>query len=169
MSALAPRFTVVLDALDVAAGQRVLELGPGHGVLATALLERVGRGGSVHLLDRSQKMLDAATARNHGAVADGRLTVTTARLQEATLPGASFDRVVAVRVRELWSDGEVALPRVRAWLVPGGRLVVGLDAPDGAVPTEVVGRLTAQLAQHGFADVDVTTGPDATAVSAVAA
>jgi len=165
---LAPRFAVVLDALGVEPGHRVLELGPGHGVLATALLDRVGQDGAVHLVDRSEKMLNAAVARNRRATDDGRLAVTIGRLQQVDLGDACFDRVVAVRVRELWTDGDVALPRIRRWLVPGGRVAVGLDAPGGARPSTAVEALVAALTDHGFVAVVASTVTDASVVTATA-
>lgn len=125
-----------VDLLDPRPGERVLEVGCGHGVAVTLLL---ARGAHVTALDRSPKMVAAASARNPTA------RVLHATFPDADLPPASFDTVFALNVADFWRRADAFLPRTRELLAPGGRLVLVHEAPSGKLP-DVLAALTA----HGF-------------------
>jgi cyclopropane fatty-acyl-phospholipid synthase-like methyltransferase len=134
--------------LDVQPGDRVLELGCGHGVAVTLICERL-HGGTVVALDRSPKMTAAATRRNAGHVESGRATILTTSLQDADLGDAPFDKVLAVHFPPL-QRGEPAreLAKVRDHLARDGALyVVAQPLAARQVPATVEAiarRLTAQ-------------------------
>lgn len=117
--------------IDPHPDDRVLEVGCGHGVTATLVLERLVSG-DLTAIDRSPKMVAAARARNADAVASGQLTVVQAELGPGVpVPGGLYDLAYAINVRALWSPG-AALDAVRASLAPDGRLVLLAYAPDGS-------------------------------------
>jgi cyclopropane fatty-acyl-phospholipid synthase-like methyltransferase len=140
-------------------GERVLEVGPGHGVLMGLLL---ADGAVVTGLDRSATMT-AAARKLHG----DRATVITGRLQDADPGTGPYDVVVAMRVREVWTDPR-SLPAVRRLLAPHGRIVLVLDSPSGPVAPETVDAVVSALAANDFHRVDVRTEGSLTGVVASA-
>jgi SAM-dependent methyltransferase len=117
------RLRAIVDALAVAPGVRVLEIGCGHGVAATYVLER---GARYTAIDRSPKMI-AAAARRNAEFEHAEFLVAT--LEEADLRERRFDVIFAVRVGLF--DREPARARALAerWLAPGGTLHALYDGP----------------------------------------
>jgi SAM-dependent methyltransferase len=96
----------------LAAGSRVLDLGAGDGRLATALADA---GHHVTAVEPFRPIR-----------ASGRLTVLRRSVGEVELPEQSFDAAVLWHVLEHLPEPLAALESVRRWLVPGGRLLVGV-------------------------------------------
>jgi ubiquinone/menaquinone biosynthesis C-methylase UbiE len=109
-----------VDRLDLQPGDRVLEIGCGHGVAATYVLER---GARLSAIDRSPKMIEAATRRNAEYVEAGKADFLVAQLDDLDLGDRRFDVIFAVRVRRFHAEPQVA----ERWLAPGGRIVSELD------------------------------------------
>jgi SAM-dependent methyltransferase len=133
---VAARHLQALTHIDPAEGDRVLEVGCGHGVTASLVLERLTAGGTLTAIDRSPTMVAMATARNRAAVDAGRLTVVCGEVGPAPVPGGPYDLAYALNVRALWTPGP-ALDAVRAVLVSGGRLVLHAHGPDPDGPGRV--------------------------------
>lgn len=94
-------------------GERVLEVGPGPGVLLRALADRSPVG-----IDPSAGMRAAARRRAPGAeVRDGTAAATG-------LPDASVDHVVSVHTVALWPDLDAGLDELHRVLRPGGSLLL---------------------------------------------
>jgi SAM-dependent methyltransferase len=153
----AERLVWAVDALDVRPGDRLLEVGCGHGVAVSLVCERLD-GGSILGLDRSARMIAAAARRNAGHVAAGRASFQVAELHEADLGDTRFDVVFAIHVPVLLR-GEPGreLAVVAAHLVPGGRFVLPYQPLDPAATEPIAERLTGVLACHGFGVLDVRT------------
>ncbi|TYB41708.1 SAM-dependent methyltransferase [Actinomadura chibensis] len=134
MPSLSPRLAEIVEALPLAPGLRVLEIGCGPGAAARAVAARLGAG-HILAIDRSAKAV--AQARDAGAdeIASGRMSVRQAAIEDFVLePGeAPFDLVFAVRVGALDGRhpeaGRRALPRIAAALAPGGRVFVDGGRP----------------------------------------
>ncbi|MFN3750694.1 MAG: class I SAM-dependent methyltransferase [Thiobacillus sp.] len=130
MNPLSPRLQTVLDALPLAPGLRVLEIGCGPGALARAMAARVAPGGQVLGLDRSPHAIAQAFAGSAAEIAAGGLTFRQGSIEDYALAvgEARFDLVVAVRVGALDGRhpqaGERAWASIRAALAPGGRVFV---------------------------------------------
>lgn len=127
---MSERLRQVVERLDVAPGDRVLEIGCGHGVAATFVCERLD-GGRLTALDRSPKMIAAAARRNAEHVAAGRAEFLVMRLEEIDLGERRFDTVFAVRVGLFHREPERARSLVEPYLAPGGRLFSVFDPPSG--------------------------------------
>ena len=117
---MSERLRRIVAALDVQPGERVLEIGCGHGVAITYLLER---GAQVTAIDRSPKMVAAAARRNPAA------ELILGGLEDVDLGERRFDAILAVRVGLFHREPERAHELATRWLAPGGTLHAVFDPP----------------------------------------
>lgn len=113
----APR---VLDAANVRAGDRVLDVACGTGILAREALARVGSGGSVTGLDAGAGML-AVAERLEPAV-----HWRQGMAEELPFADDTFDVVVSQFGLMFFADRGRALREMQRVLGPGGRLAVAV-------------------------------------------
>jgi protein-L-isoaspartate O-methyltransferase len=92
---MSERLRSVVAQLDIGPGDRVLEIGCGHGVAATLVCERL-EGGHLTAIDRSAKMIDAARRRNAAYVEAGKAEFLVATLEDLDLGDRRFDKIFAV-------------------------------------------------------------------------
>jgi ubiquinone/menaquinone biosynthesis C-methylase UbiE len=112
------------ETLGPAAGERLLEIGPGTGYYTLEMAGWVQPGGTVEIFDLQQEMLDHTMDR---ARERGIVNVVPTQGDATGLPyeDASMDAVVLTAVLGEIPDGDAALREIRRVLRPGGRLVVG--------------------------------------------
>jgi ubiquinone/menaquinone biosynthesis C-methylase UbiE len=120
------RLRSIVEQLDICPDDRVLEVGCGHGVAATFVCER-RVGGRLTGVDRSPKMVEAASRRNASHVEAGRAEFLVARLEDLDLGERRFDKVFAVRVGLFHRDPARARALVEPWLAPGGSVSAFYD------------------------------------------
>ena len=111
----------VLDLLAPQAGERVLDIGVGPGLLAYDLARLVGEGGRLVGLDLSPSMVAAAAERLAG------LPQAQCRRADATdlgEPDGAFDAAVSTQVYEYVADMPGALAELHRVLTPGGRALI---------------------------------------------
>lgn len=124
------RLRAIVERLNIAPDDHVLEIGCGHGVAATLVCERLAGGsGRLTAIDRSPKMIAAAARRNAAHVEAGRAEFLVARLEELDLGDRRFDVVLAVRVGLFHREPQRARALVEPWLKPTGRLHALFDPP----------------------------------------
>jgi SAM-dependent methyltransferase len=142
----------VADAAKIAAGDRVLDVGCGTGVLARAAGDRVSTDGQVTGLDLNEGML--SVARRLRPEIDWRQGDAT------NLPFAdqSFNVVVSQFALMYFPDRTTALKEMVRVLRPGGRLAIAVWGPFERATGYVI--LT-EIAQRrcGQAAADVLTAP----------
>jgi len=123
---MSERLRAIVEELGLQPGERVLEIGCGHGVAATFVLEA---GAKLTAVGRSPKMIDAAARRNASWVAAGTAEFLVMELEALDLGERLFDTVLAVRVGLFHRDPLRARALAEAWLAPGGRIVAPFDEP----------------------------------------
>ena len=139
MPQLSDRLRAVVDALPLQRGIRVLEVGCGPGAAAREVARRIGSG---HVLgiDRSAVAIVQALAGSRAEIEAGLLSFRQVSVEDFELEPdeAPFDLAFAVRVGALDgrhpAAGRQARARLRAALVPAGRLLVDGGDPLREVP-----------------------------------
>jgi ubiquinone/menaquinone biosynthesis C-methylase UbiE len=125
---MSERLRAIVGQLDISPGERVLEIGCGHGVAATYVCELLD-GGRLTAIDRSPKMIEAAAHRNAAFVADGCAEFLVAKLEDLDLGDRRFELIFAVRVGLFHREPERAHRLAERWLAPGGAVRAFFDAP----------------------------------------
>lgn len=145
----------LLDELDLAGDETVVDLGCGRGAVLVASAERVPRGRviGVDLWRGVDQLGNAAHVTRANAEAHGvgdRVELLTADLTDLPLPDASVDLVVsslAVHNIKSAEDRDTAIRQAARVLRPGGRLVIADIAN--------VRRYAGVLAEAGLGPVEV--------------
>jgi len=165
-SGASARIAWAVDQLAVRPGQRLLEIGCGHGVAVSLVCERLGRRGHILALDRSAKMIAAATARNAAHIAAGRATVEQVAFETAPLGREPFDTIFAIHVGLFLRQAPArAFARVRANLAPRGRLVLAYQPLVASDARPSATALAHTLEEAGFAEPTIIIGKAAAATN----
>jgi len=128
MWTMSERLRGVVGQLAIRPGDRVLEIGCGQGVAATMVCQLLSTG-TLTAIDRSVKMVEAATRRNAPYVASGRAEFLIASLEDVNLGDRRFDLVFAVRVGLFHREPGRAHALLEPWLAPGARVMSFFDVP----------------------------------------
>ena len=137
-------------------GERVLEVGCGHGVLVALLADRAGE---VLGVDRSPTMVAAAARRNRAAIEAGRVRLQAVPLHDADLGPHAFDVVVSFNVRALSDPAQKATwDVVCRVLAPAGRVVVAFSVMTPGAEDDVVETVTRLAGDRGLAVAAVHRG-----------
>lgn len=125
---MSDRLKTIVERMDIRSDDKVLEIGCGHGVAATFICEKLDTG---HLtaIDRSKKMIDAASRRNAEYIRSGKAEFLVGNLEDVNFDSRRFDKILAVRVRLFYSEPERANAIVRKWLAPNGKIFAVYDEP----------------------------------------
>jgi SAM-dependent methyltransferase len=133
-----------LEALQLAQGERVLDIGSGPGLLAQEMAAAVGPEGRVCGIDTSEPMLEMSRKRC------APQPWTEFRQADATrlpYPDGSFDAAVSTQVYEYVPDIPAALAELHRVLRPGGRaVIVDTDYGSLVIHTEDKPRMARVLA-----------------------
>jgi arsenite methyltransferase len=113
-----------LRALGLRAGEHVLDVGSGPGLLAAEMARAVGPAGHVTGLDVSDAMLAISQRRSGHLDGAGRLSFVKADATALPFPDATFDAATSIQVDEYVADLPSALADLHRVLRPGGRALI---------------------------------------------
>lgn len=118
----------IVNDLHIKPSDRVLEIGCGQGVAGTLICEQLETGLYVGV-DRSEKMINAATRRNQRFIDEGKARFILQELENLDLGELKFDKILAVRVRLFYSEPDRARKLIESYLAPNGTIKVIYDTP----------------------------------------
>lgn len=161
---------------ELAAGEKVLDLGSGGGIDVLLSARRVGPTGFAYGLDMTDEMLELARSNARKAGVDN-VEFLKGLIEEVPLPDGAVDVVISNCVINLSTDKPAVLAEMFRVLAPGGRIgisdVVAEDhlspemrAERGSYVGCIAGALSRSeyldgLAAVGFRDAEVTFTHDA--------
>lgn len=132
---------------QVAAADRVLEIGCGAGHALALLRERMPRA-EIVAIDRSA--LQVARARERAGVRVERM-----ELDDAPEVLGAFDVVLAINVNAFWTAPSPSFASLARLLRPGGRALLVFEPPSASRLTAIREQLLTLLPAYGFAVDDV--------------
>ena len=103
------------------AGQNILDVGTGTGVLIPYLTREIGPAGSVTAVDYSENMIKICKTK-HSHLKNVNLELKN--IEEDAFPTESFDAVICFGVFPHLENKEKALRNINRTLKPGGKLVI---------------------------------------------
>ncbi|MDZ4776333.1 MAG: class I SAM-dependent methyltransferase [Alphaproteobacteria bacterium] len=118
-----PHSLHAIEALDIADGDHVLDVGCGPG-RSLARLAALAPHGRIFGIDPAPPMVEIARKRNRESVDEGRLDVVVASVAHLPFVDARFDKVLCVHGVYFWNDLATAFRELARVLKPGGRLAL---------------------------------------------
>lgn len=122
----APIYPVIAEQIQLKTGiteGKCLELGCGGGYLGIALARITDL--YIHLLDKSQEMLEIAAGNISAARLTTRMQTILADVQEIPLPDQSIDLIISRGSIFFWEDRQKAFEEIYRVLAPGGVTYIG--------------------------------------------
>ena len=144
-----------LDAIGVARGSTVADIGAGAGYLTWRLAERVGPSGKVYANDIQQRMLELLR-KNMEERGIHNVEAVLGAVDDPRLPANAIDLVLLVDVYHEFSEPQKMLRHIRDSLKRDGRLVLlEYRGEDPKVPIRPEHKMTveqvkAELEPEGF-------------------
>jgi ubiquinone/menaquinone biosynthesis C-methylase UbiE len=119
----------VLELLEPKPGERILELGCGHGRSLRRVAAAVAPACAVGV-DPSPVMIGVARGHNRAAIAAGHARVERGDSRHIPEPDGAFDKVFSVHTLYFWPDLVGGLREIRRVLRSGGELLLAFHSGD---------------------------------------
>ena len=138
----------VLEWLDLAGGQTVLDLGCGTGKFLSRIRQKIGRNGYLAGVDRAPELINSASSNPEAAA---ELFVQDIDGASLAFPDGRFDRILCHNVIECIVEKPALISECHRCLRPGGKLVLSHHDFDTAVYNSSHKDLTRDIV-HCFSD-----------------
>jgi len=152
------------------AGQNILDVGTGTGVLIPYLIQAVGAAGSVTAIDYSENMIHICKTKYSHLK---NVSIELKNIEEDAFPTESFDAVICFGLFPHLENKEKALRNMNHILKPGGTLIIAhalsseeLKAHHNSASSSVVNDVLPEeaemiqlLEQTGFAEIRIKDEP----------
>ncbi len=122
---------IAIALLNVSPGDRVLDVGTGHGA-ALATLATLNDPGSLDGLDFSPTALKIARKKNRLLLKSGKLHLHEGASDAMPYADQSFDKILTMHTIYFWEDAATHFGEIFRVLAPGGRFVIGFRPGDDA-------------------------------------
>lgn len=130
----APDNAQAIALLDIQPGERVLDVGTGHGQALGPIADAAAHVSAVGI-DSSDAMLAIAAKTNRRAIRSDRVRLQKASSDTLPFDDASFDAAMTVHTVYFWNPAEPHLNEISRVLRPGGRVVIGFRPAEDRVVT----------------------------------
>lgn len=140
---LAPWTPLLVEAANVSAGERLLDVACGTGVVARAAAHRIGAAGSIIGIDLNPEMI--AVAMRLPQPAGARIEWLTRSALDIRFPEASFDVVLCQQGLQFFPDRLLAMREMHRVLAPEGRIALSVWSRTGRYNGAVGNALAAFL------------------------
>jgi SAM-dependent methyltransferase len=143
------RYRWAVDILDVQPSDVIIEIGCGYGHSIPLICEKLSSG---HLtaIDRSYKMVAAATRSNEEFVVLSKAEILRCDLLDSAFPGSAFDKIFLFNINVFWMDPVAELAEIRRLLKPQGRFFLFHQPPPGHDLDEFEAAFRTNLVKHDF-------------------
>jgi len=111
----------IVPQFGLEAGQNILDVGTGTGVLIPYLIREVGPAGSVTAIDYSENMIQICKTK-HSHLKN--VSVELKNIEEDAFPTESFDAVTCFGLFPHLENKQKALQNINHMLKPGGALII---------------------------------------------
>ena len=152
------RYRWAVDILDVQPADVILEIGCGYGHSVPLICEQLTTG-RLTAIDRSEKMVAAATKANKALLSSGKAEVLHCDILDNRFPDSSFDKIFLFNINVFWMDPMSELAEIGRLLKPSGRFFLFHQPPPGHDLSEFEEAFRANLVKHGFFIVQVFKEP----------
>ncbi|HBM89516.1 MAG: class I SAM-dependent methyltransferase [Parvibaculaceae bacterium] len=127
---------IAIALLNVSPGDRVLDVGTGHGA-ALATLASLNDPGSLDGLDFSPTALKIAQKKNRPLIRSGRLHLHQGTSDAMPYADQCFDKILTMHTIYFWEDAAAHVKEIFRVLAPGGRFVIGFRPGDDTRTTSI--------------------------------